>query len=49
MTAIIAEKQIVVKAIDKVTEPVAQMNQRLSNLVQKFQALDQRMQAGASG
>ncbi|KRL27318.1 phage tape measure protein [Limosilactobacillus frumenti DSM 13145] len=49
MSAIIAEKQIVVKAIDKVTEPVAQMNQRLTNLVHKFESLDQRMQAGASG
>ena len=49
MSAIIAEKQIVVKAIDKVTEPLATMNQRLTNLVQKFETLDQRMQAGASG
>lgn len=49
MSAIIAEKQIVVKAIDKVTEPVAQMNQRLTNLVHQFGTLDQRMQAGASG
>lgn len=49
MSAIIAEKQIVVKAIDKVTEPVAQMNQRLTNLVHQFETLDQRMQAEASG
>lgn len=49
MSAIIAEKQIVIKAIDKVTEPVAQMNQRLTNLVHQFETLDQRMQAGASG
>ena len=48
MSAIIAEKQIVVKAIDKVTEPLALMDQRLTNLVQKYDALSQKMQAGAS-
>lgn len=49
MSAIIAEKQIVVKAIDKVTEPLALMDQRLNNLVQKYDALSQKMQSGASG
>lgn len=49
MSAIIAEKQIVVKAIDKVTEPLALMDQRLNNLVQKYDALSQKMQTGASG
>lgn len=49
MSAIIAEKQIVVKAIDKVTEPLALMDQRLNNLVQKYDALSQKMQTSASG
>lgn len=49
MSAIIAEKQIIVKAIDKVTEPLALMDQRLNNLVQKYDALSQKMQAGVSG
>lgn len=49
MSAIIAEKQIVVKAIDKVTEPLALMDQRLNNLVQKYDALSQKMQTGVSG
>lgn len=49
MSAIIAEKQIVVKAIDKVTEPLALMDQRLNNLVQKYDALSQKMQTGTSG
>lgn len=49
MSAIIAEKQIVVKAIDKVTEPLALMDQRLNNLVQKYDALGQKMQTSSSG
>ncbi len=49
MSAIIAEKRIVVKAIDKVTEPLALMNQRLNDLVQKYDTLSQKMQTGASG
>ncbi len=48
MTAVIAEKQVVVKAIDKVTEPLALMNQQLTNFVQKFSNLDQAMRSGAS-
>ena len=48
MPAIIAEKQIVVKAIDKVTEPLSLMNQKLTDFVQKFSELDQRMNSGAS-
>ncbi len=49
MSAIIAEKRIVVRAIDKVTEPLALMNQRLNSLVQKYDTLSQKMQTGASG
>ncbi|WP_347981298.1 tape measure protein [Limosilactobacillus portuensis] len=48
MPAIIAEKQIVVKAIDKVTEPISLMNQKLTDFVQKFSELDQKMNSGAS-
>lgn len=48
MSAIIAEKQIVVKAIDKVTEPLSLMNQKLTTFVQKFSELDQKMNSGAS-
>lgn len=48
MPAIIAEKQIVVKAIDKVTEPISLMNQKLTDFVQKFSELDQRMNSGAN-
>lgn len=48
MSAIIAEKQIVVKAIDKVSEPLGLMNQRLSAFIQKFSEFDQKMNSGAS-
>lgn len=48
MPAIIAEKQIVVKAIDKVTEPLSLMNQELTTFVQKFSELDQKMASGAT-
>lgn len=48
MSAIIAEKQIVVKAIDKVTEPLSLMNQKLTTFAQKFSELEQRMNSGAS-
>ncbi|WCT60182.1 tape measure protein [Limosilactobacillus portuensis] len=48
MPAIIAEKQIVVKAIDKVTEPISLMNQKLTDFVQKFSELDQKMNSGVS-
>ncbi|WP_311403735.1 tape measure protein [Limosilactobacillus vaginalis] len=48
MPAIIAEKQIVVKVIDKVTEPISLMNQKLTDFVQKFSELDQKMNSGAS-
>lgn len=48
MSAIIAEKQIVIKAIDKVTEPLSLMNQKLTTFAQKFSELEQRMNSGAS-
>ena len=48
MPAIIAEKKIVVKAIDEVTEPLAHMNQRLHNLESALGQLDQKFNAGAS-
>lgn len=48
MPAIIAEKKIVVRAIDQVTEPLARMNQRLSSVEQSLGRLDSKFNAGAS-
>lgn len=48
MPAIIAEKKIVVRAIDQVTEPLARMNQRLASVEQSLGRLDSKFNAGAS-
>lgn len=48
MSAIIAEKKIVIKAIDQVTEPLARMNQRLTHLEQTLGQFNQKMSAGSS-
>lgn len=48
MPAIIAEKQIVVKAIDKVSEPLARMDSSLASFVSKFGSLDSHMTQAAT-
>ena len=48
MPAIIAEKKIVVRAIDQVTEPLARMNQCLASVEQSLGRLDSKFNAGAS-
>lgn len=48
MPAIIAEKKIVVRAIDQVTELLARMNQRLASVEQSLGRLDSKFNAGAS-
>lgn len=47
MSATIIEKRIVIRAIDKVTEPLAQMNERLAWLEQALGQVDQKFTAGA--
>lgn len=49
MPAIVAEKNIVVRAIDKVTEPLARMNQRLNAVEQSLGRLDSKFVSGVSG
>lgn len=48
MPAIIAEKKVIFRAIDQVTEPLARMNQRLSSVEQSLGRLDSKFNAGAS-
>lgn len=48
MSGVIVEKQIVVKAIDHVSEPLARMNERLSHLEQSIGQFNSKMTAGAS-
>lgn len=45
---IIVEKKIVIKAIDEVTSPLARMNQTMSNLEQKLNALGMKFNSGAT-
>lgn len=48
MDGIIVEKKVVVKAIDKLTEPLARMDERMSQLEQKVGQFNQRLSSSSS-
>lgn len=48
MNGIIVEKKVVVKAIDKLTEPLARMDERMSQLEQKVGQFNQRLSSSSS-